>query len=150
MSFRKVFVKIKILLKIRISSNQVVKKILVLQRSRLFFYKRKGPFPHSTVILKEYFENIPLKSCNFAKIFIKLLERFLKYCRNLAMSVQNIINGILLQSEKSPKVSTKYILLCCMAIFIFIFIYFFLFLQRMSLKNSLRVDSRYKNTDSIL
>ena len=53
--------------------------------------------PHNTVILKEYFENIPLKSCNIAKIFIKLLERFLKYCRNLSMSVQNIINGILLQ-----------------------------------------------------
>ena len=53
--------------------------------------------PHSTVILKEYFENIPLKSCNIAKIFIKLLERFLKYYRNLAMSVQNIINGKLLQ-----------------------------------------------------
>ena len=52
--------------------------------------------PHSTVILKEYFENIPLKSCNIAKIFIKLLETFVKYCRNLAMSVQNIINGILL------------------------------------------------------
>ena len=44
-----------------------------------------------------YFENIPLKSCNIAKIFIKLLERFLKYCRNHAMSVQKIINGILLQ-----------------------------------------------------
>ena len=55
-----------------------------------------GLFPHSTVILKEYFENIPLKSCNIAKIFINLLE-FLKYCRNLEMSVQNIINGILLQ-----------------------------------------------------
>ena len=54
-------------------------------------------FPHSTVILKEYFENITLKSCNIAKIFIKLLERFLKYCRHLAMYVQNIINGILLQ-----------------------------------------------------
>ena len=53
--------------------------------------------PHSTLILKEYFENILLKSCNIAKIFIKLLERFLKYCRNLAMFVQNIINGILLQ-----------------------------------------------------
>ena len=53
--------------------------------------------PHSTVILKEYFENVPLKFCNIAKIFIKLLERFLKYCRNLAMSVQTIINGILLQ-----------------------------------------------------
>ena len=39
--------------------------------------------PHSTVILKEYVENIALKSCNIAKIFIKLLERFLKYCRNL-------------------------------------------------------------------
>ena len=36
-------------------------------------------YPHSTVILKEYFENIPLKSCNIAKIFMKLLERFLKY-----------------------------------------------------------------------
>ena len=53
-------------------------------------------YPHSTVILKKYFENILLKSCSVAKIFIKLLERFLKYCRNLAMSVQNIINGILL------------------------------------------------------
>ena len=46
--------------------------------------------PHSTVRLKKYFKNIPLKSCNIAKIFIKLLERFIKYCRNLAMSVQNI------------------------------------------------------------
>ena len=54
-------------------------------------------FPHSTVILREYFKNIPLKSCNIARIFIKLLERFPKYCRNLAMSVQNIINVILLQ-----------------------------------------------------
>ena len=51
---------------------------------------------HSTVVLKENFENIPLKSCNIAKIFLTLLERFLKYCRNLAMSVQNIINGILI------------------------------------------------------
>ena len=58
----------------------------------LFFKK----FPHSTVILKEYFENIPLKFFNIAKIFIKLLERFLKYCRNFEMSVQNIINEILL------------------------------------------------------
>ena len=49
-------------------------------------------FPHRTVILNGYFENIPLKSCNIAKIFIKLLERFLKYCRNLPMSIQNIIN----------------------------------------------------------
>ena len=54
-------------------------------------------YPHSTVILKEYFENITLKSCNIAKIFIKLLERFLKDGRNLAMSVPNIINRILLQ-----------------------------------------------------
>ena len=52
---------------------------------------------HSIVILKKYFENISLKSCNIAKIFIKLLERFLKYFRNLAMSVQNIINGIFLK-----------------------------------------------------
>ena len=51
----------------------------------------------SHIILKEYFENISLKSCNIAKVFAKLLERFLKYCRNLAMSVQNIINEILLQ-----------------------------------------------------
>ena len=61
------------------------------------FRFRNGLYPHSTVILKEYFENILLKSCNIAKIFIKLLERFLKYFRNLAMSVQNIINGILLK-----------------------------------------------------
>ena len=53
--------------------------------------------PQSTVILREYFENIPLKSCNIARIFIKLLERFLKYHRNLEMSVQNVINGIVLQ-----------------------------------------------------
>ena len=59
-----------------------------------FFFMNSTP--HSNVILKEYFENIPLKCCNIAKIFIKLLERFLKYSRNLAMSVQNIINGILL------------------------------------------------------
>ena len=53
--------------------------------------------PHSTVILKQYLEDIPLKSCNIAKILIKLLETFLKYCRNIAMSIQNIINRILLQ-----------------------------------------------------
>ena len=53
--------------------------------------------PRSTVILREFFKNIPLKSCNIARIFIKLLERFLKYCRNLAMSAQNIINVMLLQ-----------------------------------------------------
>ena len=58
--------------------------------------KHANRYPHSIVILKEYFENIPLKSYNIAKIFIKLLEQFLKYCRNLAMFVQNIINGILL------------------------------------------------------
>ena len=56
---------------------------------------RKKNIPEE--ILKEYIENILLKSCNIAKIFIKLLERFLKYFRNLAMSVQNIINGILLR-----------------------------------------------------
>ena len=53
--------------------------------------------PHSTVILREYFKNIPLKSCDIVKIFIKLLEKFLKYFRNLAMSAQNIINVMLLQ-----------------------------------------------------
>ena len=58
---------------------------------------KKRNIPHSTVILKEYFRNIPFKFCTIAKILIKLLERFLKYCRNLAISVQNIINGILLQ-----------------------------------------------------
>ena len=42
--------------------------------------------PHSIVTLREYFKNIPLKSCNIARIFIKFIERFLKYCRNLAMS----------------------------------------------------------------
>ena len=51
---------------------------------------------HSTVILREYFKNIPLKSCNIPRIFIKLLKSFLKYCWNLAMSVQNIVNGILI------------------------------------------------------
>ena len=53
--------------------------------------------PRSTVILRKYFTNIPLKSCNIARIFIKLLERFLKYYRNLAMSAQNIINVMLLR-----------------------------------------------------
>ena len=52
--------------------------------------------PHSTVILREYFKSIPLNPCNIARIFIKLLERFLKYCRNLAMSAQNIINTLLI------------------------------------------------------
>ena len=61
-------------------------------RKNRFFRK----IPHSAVILKEYFENIPLKSCNIEKIFIKLLERFLKYCSNLAISIQNILNGIFL------------------------------------------------------
>ena len=45
---------------------------------------------HSTVILREYFKNIPLKSCNIARIFIKLLERFLKYCRNLACPLKTL------------------------------------------------------------
>ena len=42
---------------------------------------------NSTRVLRGYFENIPLKSCNIARIFIKLLERLLKYCMNLATSV---------------------------------------------------------------
>ena len=54
-------------------------------------------FPHSTVILRKYFNNISLKSCNTARIFMKLLERFLKYCKNLAMSVQNFVNEMFLQ-----------------------------------------------------
>ena len=59
----------------------------------------RGPFfrPNSTVILRKYFKNIPLKSRNIVRIFIKLLERFLKYCRNLSMSAQNIINVMLLK-----------------------------------------------------
>ena len=65
------------------------------------FQKRKrilkNACPHSTVILRKYFKNIPLTCSNIARIFIRLLERFLKYCRNLATSVQNIINAILLQ-----------------------------------------------------
>ena len=43
--------------------------------------------PHSTVIFRKYFKNISLKSYNIARIFIMLLERFLKYYKNLAMSV---------------------------------------------------------------
>ena len=54
-------------------------------------------YPYSTVIMREHLKNIPLKSCNIARIFIKLLERFLKYCRNLAMFAQNSINVMLLQ-----------------------------------------------------
>ena len=61
------------------------------------FSKYCQNYPHSTVILRESFENIPLKFCNIATIFIKLLERFLKYYRNLVMSVQNIMNEMLLQ-----------------------------------------------------
>ena len=56
----------------------------------------KSKYRHSTVILRKYFKNILLKSCNIARIFIKMLERFPKKCRNLAMSVQNIMNGMLL------------------------------------------------------
>ena len=41
--------------------------------------------------------------------------------------------------EKSPKVSTKYILLCCMAVIA-------IFLQRILLKNSLRVRKRLKSS----
>ena len=73
------------------------------QCNRLLYYLEEWLFylirrlRHSTVILRKYFKNIPLKFCNIARIFIKLLERFLKYCRNLAMSIRNIINGILLQ-----------------------------------------------------
>ena len=59
--------------------------------------KDTDSYPHSTVILREYLSNIPLKSCNISRTFIKLIERFLKYCRNLAMSVENIINVMLLQ-----------------------------------------------------
>ena len=62
-----------------------------------FFLRVMKTYSHSTVILREYFKNIPLKSCNIARIFIKLLERFLKCCRNLAMSAQNIINVMVLQ-----------------------------------------------------
>ena len=75
-------------------SNMWKKKLTVLKMSKTFImhnnnsgenlfknWSKKllsGKYPHSTVIFKEYFENIPLKSCNIAKIFIKLLERFLK------------------------------------------------------------------------
>ena len=41
-------------------------------------------------------KNIPQEFHIFV-IFIKLLESFLKYCGNLAMSAQNIINVILLK-----------------------------------------------------
>ena len=44
--------------------------------------------------------------------------------------------------EKSPKVSTKYILLCCMAIIA-------IFLYRISLKNSLRVASSVREQTKI-
>ena len=43
--------------------------------------------PHSTVIFREYFLNIPLKYCNIARILIKRLEKFMKYRWNLVMSV---------------------------------------------------------------
>ena len=56
-------------------------------RDILTIYNYISLYAHSTVILKEYLENIPLKACNIEKISIKLLERFLKYCRKLAMSV---------------------------------------------------------------
>ena len=48
-------------------------------------------YPHSTLILKENFENIPLKSCNTAKIFIKLLEKLLKYCKGYLFGVVKIL-----------------------------------------------------------
>ena len=73
------------------------KQFLQFRKYRCHIVQARSYIPHSTIILRQYFENIPLKSCNIAGIFIKLSERFLKYCRNLAMSVQNIINGMLLQ-----------------------------------------------------
>ena len=51
---------------------------------RIFFF-----FLHSTVILREYFQNITSKFCNIARIFLKVLEKFLKYC--------NIMNKMLLR-----------------------------------------------------
>ena len=68
-----------------------------------------GANPHSTVILREHFENISLKSCNVARIFIKLLGMFLKYCRNLATSVQNVINEMLLQYYCNIKLSSSFV-----------------------------------------
>ena len=80
----------------RKNESLVLRKWVELSSCNLVCY-RSWYYLYSTVILKEYFENIPLKSCNIAKMFIKLLERFLEYWRNLAISIQNIINGILLQ-----------------------------------------------------
>ena len=48
---------------------------LILRRFSIYFLI---VYPHSTVIVKEYFENIPLKSCNIAKIIIKLLSKILQ------------------------------------------------------------------------
>ena len=42
-------------------------------------------FPYSTAILRKYFENIPLKSCNISRIFIK---------RNLAIFDQKLNSNI--------------------------------------------------------
>ena len=86
------------------SSNRTAKRFFrecrtyeSIPKSRNVRLPYKRIVPHSTVILREYFKNIPLKSCNIARIFINLLEKYLKYCRNLAMSAQNIINVMLLR-----------------------------------------------------
>ena len=59
-----------------------------------FEMKTRIPIQHRNI--ERIFRICYIEIMHIAKIFIKLLERFLKYCRNLAMSVQNIINGILL------------------------------------------------------
>ena len=91
---------------IKIISIEKVKKIyfvIIMLRSYWKVGKQNNCLinnhPHHIVILREFFENIPLKYCNITRIFMKLLERFLKNCRKFAMFGQNIINGMLLQYE---------------------------------------------------
>ena len=60
-----------------------------------YYSKQLLPTQHRNI--EGIFRKYSIEILQYWKIFIKLLGRFLKYFRNLAMSVQNIINGILLQ-----------------------------------------------------
>ena len=50
--------------------------------------------PHSTEIFRQYCKNIPRKYCKIAKIFRNLSLILSKYCKNLAMSAQNMTYAI--------------------------------------------------------
>ena len=51
---------------------------------------------HSTVIFREDFKNIPLKSCNIARIFIKLLEILQEPCNFRSKNYKWNVDAILI------------------------------------------------------